>query len=340
MSPTPGRVRRVNWRAWRTALRRQLPNRFNAKRMALLCHELSTTYEAGLPIVRSLSLLADGSPSRAMRRSLRRLASDIERGATLADAIHWQGRRFPTFFRELVAGGEVTGTLGPALRHLTAYYEDRVALQRRILTMLTYPFVVFVCAVFVIPLFELYAKSAFGLAPRDAPNEFLLHSVLTWGVNIAILVALVRLGILNAVWSVVGTYLPPFSDITRHFALGRFFRALALFLESGFGAAKSVEHAAAVSGNAFIRRRLLRALPAVRRGEPLSEALAATRYVGAQSLMMLAVGEESGKVDETLAKISHYHIEDGLFRLRTRLLALLILAIMGFMTMAVLSRAF
>jgi type II secretory pathway component PulF len=283
--------------------------------MAFLCQELLVINESGIPLLRGLDAIAAHAPGRVMRRVLQSVKANIERGASLGDALHWEGRRFPRLFVKVINSAELSGTLSTALRHLTEYYEDRARLQSQVVTAVTYPALIIVCALLLIP----YIK-AYVLAGAEVANAFALRALLRWCLIVGVVALLGRLGVWRAYWGGLGPRIGPFPKVARALALARFFRSLALYLDSGMSAPQSIEHAAAASDSRVIERDVSRAAPRVRQGEPFTDAFRDCRYVTPESLAFVAVGEESGKLEDALARLSGSLLDTAMHRLRTAVL--------------------
>ena len=292
-------------------------------RMVPLCRQLASMHHAGIPVLQSLVLAADQARSGKVRNLLRQMAFDIRQGATLHEAAAAQSKRLPRFFIELLGAGEAGGRLDMMLNDLADYYEDRLTMRRQIIGQLVYPAILLFVAWALIP-FAMGAvrqgisgsSEAFNLAGYISVWALgRLFSALRIAVVVLVVLALFRVGIFQWVWGAFTTFAWPFSRVTRKLAMARFFRTLSLLFASGMNAVTSIERSAAVIANPYIERDLLQAIPAVRNGETLTEAFGRCRYVTRAAHEMLQVGEQSGKLDSLLRKLSEYFQEEALHAL-------------------------
>jgi type II secretory pathway component PulF len=187
-----------------------------------------------------------------------------------------------------------------------------------VITALLYPALLLFFVRYVYPVLVAYLHNMF-LGANIPIGRMIVYNALDFASLLFALYVLTRLGVVRAVWDLITPHVWPFLPIVRRFALARFFRALGLFLASGLGTPRSIERAAEVTGNPFMRRSLLNALKSIRNGSSLTDALSVSRYVSADALAMLKVGEESGKLDETLARIATYKQEEAVYRTRATL---------------------
>ncbi|MBN2307371.1 MAG: type II secretion system F family protein [Candidatus Hydrogenedentes bacterium] len=298
----------------------QLPK----KRIASLCHELHMLYEAGIPVLRIFELLAGQRRQRRIRDILIRTADRIREGATLGEALRPEARYFPQFVVEMIASGDAAGVLATVLRDLAAYYDELVAIRRAFIRGLVYPACILAGALFIIPYFKEAVTCLF--VTHASLGEYTLHFVLTrirgWGPPIVILIVLARLGILKWLWAPIGTHVPPFSTLTRKFAIARFFRCMAILLDAGMDTIRAIERAAAVTSNPFVRNDLLKAVPIVQSGGTLEDAFAGSDYLPPVAHQMIVTGEASGCLDDSLLRLSKSLLDEAYHTLKVISLAI------------------
>ena len=141
------------------------------------------------------------------------------------------------------------------------------------------------------------------------------------------LAVLGHLGVLRKVWRVLGTYAWPVSMYKRRFDLAHFLRSLAILLDSGFHVLTAIERSANVVGDMRVRKDLLKAVPAVERGQTLGEALGASRWLSPMAKEMLVTGERSGQLDDMLTRTSDSILEDTYHKMKTVVFTLEVIAI-------------
>lgn len=293
------------------------------KTMVPLCRRLATSHDAGIPIMRSLELIAGRAKDRKATDVLLRMRDRIQRGSTLGEAAVAEKRYLPPFFIALLESGEHGGKLDIMLRDLADYFEDRLEIQREVTGAMVGPMIRVVLAWFLgtfalglLPKIReaLTSRTGTGFDLMGYINEygnFQLKAMGVFAVIFFVCVILARMGLFRWISGAVGTFIWPLSMVTRRFALARFFRTMSLLLTSGLRVDQCIVQSAGVVSNPYIQRDLLQAVPRVRSGETLYEAFQVSRYLTPTAHEMLLVGEESGKLEDSLEKVSKYHLDEA-----------------------------
>ena len=290
----------------------------SAKKLVPLCRQLATSYDAGIPILRTLDMVASEYKDPKVRSVLQSMRSELGAGSTLAEAAQSQSKYLPSFFVQLLATGERGGKLDIMLHDLADYFEDRLNMQREFKRLMTLPCIQLVAAWFLgtfslglvrqlVRLFGPHSAGQFDLSAYFRTYLRFQGQALTVALLLfAVSVILARAGVFGWISGAVSTFVPPFRGVTRKFAMARFFRSLSLLIGSGLSLPKCIESAATVTANPYIQRDLLRAIPIVSSGHTLAEAFADSRYMPVTAREMLFVGEESGRLENQLRKASEY----------------------------------
>ncbi len=291
----------------------------NPKTMVPICRQLATSYGAGIPITQSLEHVGAVVKDGAAKRVLRDMGDDLRQGSTLAEAASSQSKFLPTFFIQLLASGEAGGRLDIMLQDLAQYYEDRLDMRRKISGLMAYPMIqvafAWIFGTFALGVMAGAAEHGGGLSGVTAyfhdylwfQGKAMAALVLAGGVA----VVLARKGLLAWVVGAVSTHVWPLSNVTRKFALARFFRSFSLLIASGLPITRCIENAAAVSSNPYIERELVTAIPRVKEGATLTQAFSKVSYLTPLAREMLHVGELSGNIEEQSKKISEYHMAEA-----------------------------
>ncbi|MDZ4858371.1 MAG: type II secretion system F family protein [Candidatus Hydrogenedentes bacterium] len=317
-------------------------NQISLKKVVPLCRQLATAYDAGIPIKRGLEMVVRQEKDKHVKGIFTNMHDSIGRGSTLGEAAREQQKYFPAFFVEMLATGERGGKLDVMLRDLAQYFEDRLAMRRQIIGALTYPAIQLIAA-WYLGTFALGIVSELqGMFKPDAKTfnfETYLEIYLRFQAFATIIAAgifagcvvLSRLGLFGHVWGLFATHIWPMSPVTRKFGLARFFRSMSLLISSGLRIDHCIENSAAVVSNPYLEKDLLKALPGVRDGQTLVEAFSESRLLTPTAREMLYVGEESGSLDQTLRKVSEYHLAEATHAVQvaTKILGVLIALIVG-----------
>ena len=320
-----------------------MSSQITTKTLVPLCRQLSTSFNAGIPIIRALDLVADNTRDRRACTVLREMSDQIQEGATLGQAARTHAKYLPPFFIELIASGEVGGRLDAMLADLADYYEDRLDIRRKAVAAAIYPTLQILFAWFLGTWALGWIKGfSFGMEPFDLGNYFAAYlrfqgiALTVFALLFAACVVLARLGILKWISGWFSTFIWPLATVTRWFALARFFRSLSLLIASGLPITECIKRAAGVVGNPYIERDLLQAVPLVKEGTSLVGAFAGSRFLTPTAREMLAVGEQSGELDTALQKVSQYHLAQATHsvqvatRIGAVLVGLVVAAIIGY----------
>jgi type IV pilus assembly protein PilC len=249
---------------------------------------------------------------------------DVERGASLSQALSKHPKAFNRLYVSMVKAGEVGGALDSVLMRLAETIEKQVELRRKVKSAMTYPTVVAALVLlivtamllFVIPMFENIYKELGGSLP--APTQLLINL----SKIIRKLWYLIFLGEIGGAfafkrwinsddgrkkWDAIKLRVPIFGKLVRKTALARFSRTLSALVRSGVPILESLDIVAETSGNHVVAEAVRDTQSAVKRGDPLSKKLEDHDVFPAMVVQMMAVGEETGALDEMLDKIADFY---------------------------------
>lgn len=309
------------------------------KSMVPLCRQLATSYDAGIPILRALSLVRDGTRDKRAREVLEAMADQVRNGATLGDAARSHQKYLPRYFIELLSAGEMSGRLSVMLRDLAEYYEDQLTMRRSIVGSLVYPGIQLAAAWFLgtfalrlIRRLDFTGKTQFDFWQYLVGyGYFQLKAMCVLAAVFALCAGLARLGVWKWIWGWFTNFVWPIKTVTRKFALARFFRSMSLLIGSGMNIKSCIINSAAITVNPYIERDLLQAVPLVAEGATLMQAFAVTRSLTPVAREMIFVGEQSGNLEQSLLKVSQYHLEEAnqAVKIASRVMGVLILLILA-----------
>jgi type IV pilus assembly protein PilC len=293
------------------------------KTMVPVCRQMATSYDAGIPILRTLEIVAEQQKHAKLRKVLDGMGTSIQSGSTLGEAALAQEVYLPPLFVKLLATGEKGGRLDVMLRDLADYFEDRLEIQRSVRRAMIGPGIRLAAAwflgTFAIRLLTIVSGSmasskgeAFNLMAYF--REYLVfqaYAMLLLGTVVVGCIVLARMGLFGWISGAVTTHVWPLSLVTRRFALARFFRTMSLLIGGGLRIDQCITESAAVVQNPYIQQDLLLAVPYVENGETLVEAFNHCRYLTTTAREMIVIGEESGSLEESLRKVSEYHLDEA-----------------------------
>lgn len=312
------------------------------KKVVPVCRQLATSYDAGIPILKSLELIMRQEGDAKTRQVFRHMHDSIKNGSTLGEAARLQKRYLPPFFIEMLATGERGGKLDVMLRDLAQYFEDRLAMKRQIIRTLTYPALQLTAAWYVGTFALGLIRQVRGVFQSRNPSfdlgayfdSYLRFQGIVTVLAIAVFagcVVLSRMGLFGWVWGLFATKIWPMSIVTQKFGLARFFRSMSLLIGSGMRIDHCIENSAAVVANPYLERDLVKAVSPVRDGRTLVEAFAESRTLTPTAREMIYIGEQAGQLENALRKVSEYHMQEATHavHIANRVMGVLILLAVG-----------
>ncbi|MDH5764969.1 MAG: type II secretion system F family protein [Gammaproteobacteria bacterium] len=296
--------------------------------IAVFGRQLATMMKAGVPLVQSFDITGQGHSNPAMRDLILDIKADVEAGGTFASAIRKHPIYFDDLFCNLVDAGEQSGALETLLEKVATYKEKTEALKGKIKKALTYPIAVLVVAfvvtaillIFVVPVFaDMFSN--FG-ADLPAFTQFVVNLsdavIDTWYVIAFVIAASVtafiqsykRSPALRHKIDMLLLRLPVISDLTLKSAVARFSRTLATMFAAGVPLVEAMDSVAGASGNRVYRQAILKIKDEISSGAQLQSSMGAyPELFPNMVIQMVAIGEESGALDEMLSKVADYYEE-------------------------------
>ena len=322
----PVEVRTVRQQTATTA-RRARSRRLSDTALALLTRQLATLLHAGMPLEACLRALGEQARARRLQAMLAEVRARISEGASLHEALSAQPQAFPEFYCSMVAAGEAAGCLAEVLGRLAEHTEARWALRQSVRTALIYPailtsvslLVVAVLLVYVVPeVVRVFQQTGQPLPWLTAglitlSDQVRAYGWLAGGTALAAVLAapaLLRRGRWRARYQRLLLALPVIGRLHRTLHAARLSRALAILTKSGVPLLEALQLSSRMIGNIPLRGAVEEAAQAVRTGGRLHQALAACGWFPPLLVQMLAAGEESGELDEMLARAAAYQEQE------------------------------
>jgi len=321
----------------------------NAGDVAVFARQLSTMLAAGIPLVQAFEIVANGNDKPSMQKLVLDVKADIEGGTSLHEALGKHPLHFDDLFVNLVQAGEQAGALESLLDKVATYKEKTEALKKKVKKALFYPAAVMAVAVivtvvlliFVIPEFESLYKG-FG-ADLPAFTQFVIgisRFVQHDGVYLAMVVAATffaffyfkkRSKAMREFLDRLTLRVPVIGPIMRKAAIARYARTLSTMFSAGVPLVEALDSVAGACGNIVYEKAVLTMRDEVATGQRLQRSMENTGLFPNMVNQMIAVGEESGSLDEMSAKVAtFYEAEvDNAVDAMSSLLEPLIMVILG-----------
>jgi len=305
----------------------RLPGKVNRKRIAIFTRQFSVMLDAGLPLVQCLEILGNQEENKTFRGIINDVRSDVEAGASIADAMRKHPKAFDNLFTNMVAAGEAGGILDIILQRLSTYIEKIVKLNSQVKSAMIYPVAVIVIAALVVFIILWKVIPVFAQLFAGMGGEMpLLTRVVIASSNFVgryfIFIAIVIAAGIFAINRYHQTYrgrrvldglllkIPVLGMLLRKIAVARFCRTLSTLTASGVPILDGLEITAKTAGNAIIEDAVMAVRKSVEEGKTVSEPLAETKVFPAMVVQMINVGEQTGALDQMLSKIADFYEEE------------------------------
>lgn len=295
--------------------------------LVIFTRQLATMIDAGLAMVQSLQALAEQTSNKVMRDTIKDICTRVEGGDSFSDALGKHPKTFSRLYVCMVAAGERGGLLSEILSRLATYLENTARLRKKVKSAMMYPVAVTIVAlgitvfllVKVVPVFaEVY--SGFGSklpAPTQAlidlskfVQSYLLYILIAAGGAVFGFRAWLKTPKGLEVWDSVRIRLPIFGVIAHKICLARFTRTLSSLIRSGIPILEVLEIVSNTVGNVVMEKAIRVAAGDIERGEGISTSLGKHPVFPVMIIRMVSAGEQTGKIEGMLERISDYLDEE------------------------------
>jgi type IV pilus assembly protein PilC len=307
--------------------RGKLGKKVAAKNIAVFTRQFSVMIDAGLPLVQCLEILGSQEDDKNFAETILQTRTDVEGGASLADAMKKHPKVFDPLFTNMIAAGEAGGILDTILKRLATYIEKAVKLKSQVKSAMIYPVAVIVIACLVVgvilwKVIPTFAALFAGLgAELPLPTRIVIamsNGLVSFGPFLIVGLVAIGYGFRQYYATESGRRVidrvllraPVLGLIMRKIAVARFCRTLATLLSSGVPILDGLEITARTSGNAIVEDAILSTRKSIERGETISAPLKETKVFPSMVTQMIAVGETTGALDTMLAKIADFYEEE------------------------------
>ncbi len=299
-------------------------NKVTLDELIIFSRQMYALMRSGVPILRAINGMADSSNSVTLKKALVNIGSQLEGGYTLSSALNLHPEIFGKLFVSLIHVGENTGQLEESFLKLTNYLEREQATKKRIKTALRYPSMVLIALsaalvimnIFVIPTFtSMFAKLGANL---PLATKFLIASssifVNYWPHMFAACV-FAYFSLQKSLKTEKGRYqwdkrkikLPIIGSIIERSILARFSHSFGIILKAGVPMTTGLTLVADAVDNSFMQKKIIAMRVSIESGESLLRSAVASALFTPLVLQMIAVGEETGRVDELLKEVGDYY---------------------------------
>lgn len=296
--------------------------------LSMFCRQFSTMVDAGVSLVRCLSVLGEQTENPKLRRIIAEIEEEVQSGQTLSKSMGKYPNVFNNLFLGLIKAGEVGGALEDSLQRLSGFLEKDMELKRKVKGAMTYPTIVMCVALlivlglvtFVLPQFMTIFKDM-GLKELPVMTQMLMdfsHFLTSkWYIMILIVIVVVtalkmfsRTRVGSRLFDRLKLKAPVFGKLNHKVALSRFARTLATLLSSGVPILQALETVAGTVSNEIISDAVLEARARIREGDRIGDPLRKSKLFPPMVVQMISIGEESGALDHMLTKIADFYEQE------------------------------
>jgi type IV pilus assembly protein PilC len=299
------------------------------KTLMIFTRQLATLIDSGLPLLRSLTVLAKQERDTVLKNTIDKLADGVQGGSTFSDTLAQHPRIFNDLYVNMVKAGELGGVLELVLGRLAEFQEKAQKIKNKVVAAMVYPIIVMTMAitimgfllVFIVPKFQAIFHDMLGDKPLPVITQFIIglssalkdHGLVIVGVIVAAiagykLIARTRGG--KSALDRVKLRVPLFGDVLRKTAISRFSRTLGTLVTSGVPILQALNITRETAGNAVVAKAISHVHDSVKEGESIVQPLEASRVFPPMVISMIDVGEETGQLPEMLLKIADVYDDE------------------------------
>ena len=304
--------------------------RVKSKDLTIFSRQFATMINSGLSMLRALSVLEEQTENKKLAEVIGQVRADVEAGIALSDALEKHPKVFNRLYCSMVRAGEIGGILDEVLNRLAAQLEKDDSIKRAVKSAMVYPIMIGCFAIivligmvlFLIPIFAgMYKQMGNAKLPMLTRIMVTVSDTMkSWrgGVVLVVIIALVI--VIRKVkhtergtmaWDRFKLHVPMgIGEIMRKMAVARFSRTLGTLISSGVPILQSLEITGKAAGNAVIEKTMLDVQANVKEGQTISEPLEAASVFPEMVVQMIAVGEETGSLDQMLQKVADFYEDE------------------------------
>ena len=303
--------------------------KIKSKLLMLFTRQLATLIDSGLPLLRSLNVLANQERDKVLKRTINKVADSVQSGSTFSDALALHPHVFNDLYINMVKAGEVGGVLELVLNRLAEFQEKATKIKNKVVSAMVYPIIVMTMAVgimcflmvFIVPKFETIFHDLLGNKPLPPVTTFVInvsgfmknHGLVLLGAVVAVVFLYKFIGRTRAGRLAIDSFklrMPLFGNLNRKTAISRFARTLGTLVTSGVPILQALNITRETAGNAAIARAISQVHDSVKEGESIVQPLEASRAFPPMVVSMIDVGEETGKLPEMLLKVADVYDDE------------------------------
>jgi len=299
------------------------------KTLMIFTRQLATLIDAGLPLLRGLTVLAKQERDLVLKGTINALADGVQGGSTFSESLAQHPRIFNKLYINMVKAGELGGVLELVLNRLAEFQEKAEKIKNKVVAAMFYPVVVIIIAMlilafllaFIVPKFQQIFHDMLGNKPLPAITQFVIDAsniLKTQWYYIIAGIVIISIAYKMFAASPAGRIIldrlklsmPLFGDLTRKSSISRFARTLGTLVTSGVPILQALNITRETAGNSVIADAISKVHDSVKEGESIVQPLEASGVFPPMVISMIDVGEETGQLPEMLLKIAEVYDDE------------------------------
>ena len=299
------------------------------KTLMIFTRQLATLIDAGLPLLRGLTVLGKQEPDPVMRKTVGRLSDSVQGGSTFSDALSQHPKIYNKLYVNMVKAGELGGVMELVLVRLADFQEKAQKLKNKVISAMFYPIIVLIIAiaimafllVYIVPKFKEIFDDMLQGRPLPALTQFVINLSGTVQNNFFLIVLAVVAFIVGyslfartvkgrATIDAVTLRLPLFGDLIKKGSISRFSRTLGTLVTSGVPILQALNITRDTAGNVVLSDAIQKVHDSVKEGESIVSPLEKSGLFPPMVVSMIDVGEETGQLPEMLLKIADVYDDE------------------------------
>jgi type IV pilus assembly protein PilC len=297
--------------------------------LMIFTRQLATLIDAGLPLLRSLNVLAKQERDGVLKNTINTLADSVQGGSTFSEGLEQHPVIFNKLYVNMVKAGELGGVLELVLGRLAEFQEKAQKIKNKVVGALVYPVIVLLLAtgimafllVFIVPKFQNIFHEMLGDKPLPAITQFVIgfsnfvkdHGFILLGIIVFVIAAykfVARTSAGRHLIDRIKLRMPLFGNLIRKSTVSRFSRTLGTLVTSGVPILQALNITRETAGNTVIADAITRVHDSVKEGESIVQPLEASAAFPPMVISMIDVGEETGQLPEMLLKIAEVYDDE------------------------------
>ncbi|RJP20854.1 MAG: type II secretion system protein GspF [Candidatus Omnitrophota bacterium] len=299
----------------------QILRRISAKDVMTFSRQMSDLLRAGLPLVRCLDVVGNQTPNPKFKSVIKSVSSDVQGGTPISDALAKHPKVFPSLYSSMVRSGELGGMLDAVMERLAGFLEAEQEMRSRIISAMTYPaFMILVCIFVIIVLFVVVVPNFMVMFEEVEVELPISTQILLWFSTfvstwwwIFVLAAIGGILLIRQYihtdagrlhFDTIKLKLPMFGELIRKREIAKFARTLGTLLANGVAILRALDITRDVISNKLLKEDIDGFSDNIKEGEKLSDRMAQSDLFPPVAVNMVAVGEETGNLEDTLQRVA------------------------------------